>query len=69
MVSRSRPPRPAVIFCRSRSATEAIAALLRPHVSPGRAPYYHAGLSREKKRATEQRFFERGTDGSSGPAE
>ena len=51
-------PRPAVIFCRSRSATEAIAALLRPHVSPGRAMYYHAGLSREEKQATEQRFFE-----------
>ncbi len=51
-------PRPAVIFCRSRNAAEAIAALLRPHVPEGRAMHYHAGLSRGEKRDTEQRFFE-----------
>ncbi|MCG8481514.1 MAG: RecQ family ATP-dependent DNA helicase [Spirochaetales bacterium] len=54
----ARLPRPAVIFCRSRSATETIAALLRPHMPAGRAMYYHAGLSREEKQDTERRFFE-----------
>ena len=50
-------PRPAVVFCRTRAQTEAVARLLTPLLPPQSALYYHAGLAREQKLAVEEQFF------------
>ncbi len=50
--------RPAIIFCRSRTATELTARMLRRAFSDERIRFYHAGLSREEKKSVEEWFFE-----------
>jgi ATP-dependent DNA helicase RecQ len=67
-------PRPAIVFCSSRRGTEKLARYLRneaeERASPGTAGtlgmrdirFYHAGLSREEKKLTEEWFF-KGKDG------
>ncbi len=49
--------RPAIVFCRSRKRVEEVARTLHSELGPGRALAYHAGLSREERELTEQRFF------------
>jgi len=54
---------PALVFCASRAGTEALAAYLRREFAGPRGlpeteiRFYHAGLSREEKRAVEEWFF------------
>jgi ATP-dependent DNA helicase RecQ len=62
-------PRPAIVFCASRRGTEKLARYLRNEAEdqgrPGAAGtmrgrdirFYHAGLSREEKKTTEDWFF------------
>jgi ATP-dependent DNA helicase RecQ len=51
-------PRPAIIFCRSRSGAELTAATLRRRIPSLPVRFYHAGLSREEKTEIESWFFE-----------
>ncbi|HKK49672.1 MAG TPA: RecQ family ATP-dependent DNA helicase [Alkalispirochaeta sp.] len=51
--------RPALVFCRTRAETEAIARLLAELLPAGTVRFYHAGLARERKEAIEQEFFKR----------
>ncbi|MBT3273020.1 MAG: ATP-dependent DNA helicase RecQ, partial [Spirochaetales bacterium] len=50
--------RPAIIFCRSRTATELTARMLRRQLNEDDIRFYHAGLEREEKTAVEEWFFE-----------
>ncbi|MFP4210153.1 MAG: DEAD/DEAH box helicase [Alkalispirochaeta sp.] len=50
-------PLPAIVFCRTRNETEAVARDLATVIGRERALYYHAGLAKEEKDATERRFF------------
>jgi ATP-dependent DNA helicase RecQ len=52
-------PLPAIVFCRTRRETEEVARLLAPHLPPGGAMFYHAGLDRERRTAVEEEFFRR----------
>ena len=54
--------RPAIVFCRSRTATELTARMLRSSLKEEEIRFYHAGLAREEKKAVEEWFFE-STDG------
>ena len=49
--------RPAIVFCRSRAATELIAGRLRRLTGDDEIRFYHAGLSREEKSRVEKWFF------------
>ena len=50
--------RPAIIFCRSRTAAEMTARMLRRTLGEDEIRFYHAGLSREEKTAVEMWFFD-----------
>lgn len=50
-------PRPTLIFCGSRNATEETAAFLRSALGEKEIFFYHAGLSREEKKKIEEWFF------------
>ncbi|MDR3341325.1 MAG: RecQ family ATP-dependent DNA helicase [Treponema sp.] len=52
-----RNPRPAIVFCSSRPGTEKLARYLRNELADKEIRFYHAGLSREEKTATEHWFF------------
>lgn len=49
--------RPAIIFCRSRDGAELTARFLRIRLHEDQIKFYHAGLSREEKKAVEEWFF------------
>ena len=55
--------RPAIVFCSSRQGTENLAAYLRNQMTERNMPwrkeirFYHAGLSREEKKETEEWFL------------
>ena len=51
--------RPAIVFCSSRSGTENLARYLRNEIAAGASGirFYHAGLSREEKKETEDWFL------------
>ncbi|MFP4266478.1 MAG: helicase-related protein [Spirochaetaceae bacterium] len=53
-------PRPALVFCRSRSGAELTAAMLRRRIPGLPVRFYHAGLTKEEKADTEKWFFESG---------
>ncbi|MDR1910046.1 MAG: RecQ family ATP-dependent DNA helicase, partial [Spirochaetaceae bacterium] len=50
--------RPAIVFCSSRPGTESLARNLRIDLEDRNIRFYHAGLSREEKKLTEEWFFE-----------
>jgi len=50
-------PRPAIVFCSSRSRTEQLARALRQALQSRDIYFYHAGLEREEKKAVEDWFF------------
>lgn len=50
-------PLPAILFCATRAETQVLAAHLQRVLGPDRALYYHAGLSRERKKDVEETFF------------
>ncbi|MBI9104354.1 MAG: ATP-dependent DNA helicase RecQ [Spirochaetales bacterium] len=50
-------PRPAIVFCVSRTSAELTAARLRNASGEKDIYFYHAGLSREEKTAIEEWFF------------
>ncbi len=49
--------KPMIVFCRSRTGAEMTARFLRENLQDGRIRFYHAGLSREEKKETEEWFF------------
>ncbi len=49
--------RPALVFCRSRTGTEMTARMLRKRLTSNNIYFYHAGLTKEEKRKTEEWFF------------
>lgn len=51
-------PLPAIIFCRTRTATMRYAARIATALGSSRVMYYHAGLDRQEKRRVEELFFE-----------
>ena len=59
-------PRPAIVFCSSRPGTENLARYLRNEMAERDVPwqkeirFYHAGLSREEKKETEDWFLHNG---------
>ncbi|MCA1950078.1 MAG: RecQ family ATP-dependent DNA helicase [Treponema sp.] len=50
-------PRPAIVFCSSRSRTEQLARALRYSLKTQEIYFYHAGLERHEKDAVEAWFF------------
>ena len=50
-------PRPAIVFCGSRSRTEQLARALRYALGSREIYFYHAGLEREEKKTVEDWFF------------
>lgn len=50
-------PRPAIVFCSSRSRTEQLARSLRTTLQNRDIFFYHAGLEREEKKTIEAWFF------------
>jgi len=50
-------PRPLVVFCASREATQVLARLIRCRLPGCDARFYHAGLERSEKNALEEWFF------------
>ena len=53
-------PRPAIVFCASRTSAEITARQLREQSGEKEIFFYHAGLSREEKKAVEEWFFTSG---------
>lgn len=49
--------KPAIVFCRSRTGAELTAEVLRNRLHCEEIFFYHAGLSREEKKAVEEWFF------------
>lgn len=49
--------RPMVVFCGTRALSEKLARMLREVLPPDEVRFYHAGLTREEKDATEEWFF------------
>ncbi|MCL2008714.1 MAG: RecQ family ATP-dependent DNA helicase [Treponema sp.] len=49
--------KPAIVFCSSRPGTELLARYLRIELNTESIRFYHAGLSREEKKETEDWFF------------
>jgi ATP-dependent DNA helicase RecQ len=54
-------PRPAIVFCGSRSRTEQLARALRYALHSREIYFYHAGLEREEKKTVEEWFFKSST--------
>lgn len=54
-------PRPAIVFCGSRSRTEQLARSLRYALHSREIYFYHAGLEREEKKTVEEWFFKSST--------
>lgn len=52
-----RLPLPAIVFCRTRTETEAYAAVVATAIGRERSFFYHAGLSKERKDEIERGFF------------
>ncbi len=50
-------PRPAIVFCSSRTGTEDMALYLRRELRTDQIFYYHAGMEREEKNWVERWFF------------
>jgi ATP-dependent DNA helicase RecQ len=53
-------PRPAIVFASSREGVQIIAEDLRRRLGSREIRFYHAGLTRDEKRAVEGWFFESG---------
>lgn len=51
------PARPAIVFCATRFDTQRAAAIIGTSLGKEHVAFYHAGLTREKKRWTEEWFF------------
>lgn len=49
--------KPAIVFCSSRSGTEALSRFLRRELRSDQVYFYHAGLERDEKDAVERWFF------------
>jgi len=58
LAAASRAARPLVVFCATRAGTERSALVLREGLGDRRVRFYHAGLSRDEKEATERWFHE-----------
>lgn len=50
--------KPMIIFCGTRSRTEEMARILAEYFGAEKARFYHAGMTKEEKLATEKWFFE-----------
>lgn len=50
-------PRPAIVFCATRRSTERVAVNLIERLHPIPVRFYHAGLSRPRKKEIEEWFF------------
>lgn len=50
--------KPMIIFCATRPRTEDTARLLNDYFGSGKVKFYHAGMTKEEKKAVEQWFFD-----------
>ncbi|MBQ3671490.1 MAG: ATP-dependent DNA helicase RecQ [Treponema sp.] len=50
--------RPMIVFCRTRARAEEMAHILAEYFGRDKARFYHAGMTKEEKKETEQWFFD-----------